>query len=91
VLGDGVDWVGISEQKGSWRKLSPGGNPVEIRFLPSGDIETPVAIRIENPDLEVKSEYQIRTIMINPLTSESSWEEGPQELSESLDATVFSY
>lgn len=86
-----VTWVGVSEHRGQWQKLNPGGKPYTLRFFASGDVERTVAIKIESEDLETEAEYRVATILVNGLTSEPSWLNGEQELRESLDDSHFSY
>lgn len=91
-LPSGVVWTGISERKGSWRKIEQGSRRnTEIEFLPSGDMAAAVAIRIESEHLEVKEEFRIRTVLLNALTGAGRWLEGKHELPEARDAREFDY
>lgn len=85
----GVEIVGVSTQKGSWRKANPGGKPIAVRFFADGTIENAVAVRIENTDMEVNKEYRTVTVIVNGLTSEATWQNGMGELPESLPSSTF--
>jgi hypothetical protein len=85
----GVQIVGVSERRDSWQKLNEGGKPYAIRFFADGTVETGVAVRLENPDMDTDREYRTVTVMINGLTSEASWTAGEDELPESLPARNF--
>ena len=85
----GVEIIGVSTQKGSWQKPNPGGKPVPVRFNADGTIETAVAVRIENTDMEVRKEYRTITVLVNGLTSEANWQNGMGELNESLPSSNF--
>ena len=88
-LQSGVDFAGVSERAGSWQQLSAGGKPYPIRFGADGNIGRGVAIRLESQDLEVKKEFKIITIVVNPLTSEPSWMDGEHELRKARPASDF--
>ncbi|MDF1702221.1 MAG: GspH/FimT family pseudopilin [Planctomycetota bacterium] len=85
----GVEIAGVSTQKGAWRRAGQGGKPIPIRFFADGTVESAVAIRIENVDMEVNKEYRTLTVIVNGLTSEASWVEGLGELTESLPSSNF--
>lgn len=87
--GDGIRIAGVSERKDSWKKISVGGKPFTVRFFADGNVEKGVAVRLESLDLEVDREFKTATVMINPLTSEPSWEDGEHELKEARPASDF--
>jgi type II secretory pathway pseudopilin PulG len=86
---DTVKIIGVSERKGSWQKLSDGGRTFPIRFFADGNVEKGIAIRLESTALETERQYRTATIIVNPLTSESTWDEGEHDLKESLPAQDF--
>jgi len=85
----GVQITGISERRDSWERINDGTKPHPVRFFADGTVETGVAIRIVNEDMEVDTQYKTLTVIINGLTSEATWVEGEQELPESLPASNF--
>jgi prepilin-type N-terminal cleavage/methylation domain-containing protein len=87
--GDGVKIVGVSDRKDQWKKLSDGGKHFPIRYYSDGNVEKGVAIRIESLNLDVAREYRTATIIVNPLTSEPTWQEGEHDLNEALAADTF--
>lgn len=91
TLPEGVEWNGVSVQKGAWRKVSMGGKIREVHFDAGGNIDIATAIRVRSADLEVSEENKIITVTVNGLTSEPSLDKGRHELRESLDASVFQY
>jgi prepilin-type N-terminal cleavage/methylation domain-containing protein len=86
---EGVVIAGVSEKKDIWKKLNEGGRSSEVRFFADGDVENGIAVRFESEDLEVERRYKTVTVMVNPLTSEPSWEDGEQDLNESRPASDF--
>ena len=85
----GVAISGVSERKGSWNRVGDGGKPHAVRFFADGTVETGVAVRIVNEDMETDPQYKTITMVINALTSEPSWLEGEHELPESLPSSNF--
>ncbi len=85
----GITITGVSERKGSWNKVGDGGKPHAMRFFADGTVETGVAVRIVNEDMETDAQYKTITVVVNALTSEPSWREGEQELPESLPSSNF--
>ena len=85
----GVRITGVSERKDSWEKIGDGNKPHAVRFFADGTVETGVAIRIVNEDMETDTQYKTVTVIVNGLTSEATWVEGEQELPESLPASNF--
>ena len=85
----GVKIVGISERKGNWHKVSEGGEPYSLRFYADGTVESGLAVRLENIDMETEKDYRTITVFVNSLTSEPSWVVGQQELPEALPSSNF--
>ncbi len=50
-LPDDVEWVGVSERKGSWRPISPGGKVYSIHFDAGGNTDQTMAVRMKSTAL----------------------------------------
>ena len=89
-LPDSVDIVGLSESRGNWQRASED-RVFAVGFTAAGNVDRPVAIRLENEQLEVRREYRTITVEINPMTSVASWREGLHELRPKRPASDFGH
>ncbi len=87
-LPDGIELVGVSKARGEWRKPN-AERPIEIGFTADGNVEGPVAIRIEMVDLDVRREFRTATILVNALTSLATWSEGEHDVEAKRPAAEF--
>lgn len=90
-LPDGLEWVGVSERKDSWRAISRSGKPYSIHFDAGGNADKSLGIRLRSEDLDTDDERRTVTIILNGLTSEPSWIDGRHEIRESLEQNNFNY
>ena len=87
-LEDGVEFTGVSEEENRWDSLREE-HPYVVTFGPDGTVDKGFAIRVETDHLDVKREFRTMTIMVNPLTTQSSIHDGLVEVPPLLDENEF--
>jgi hypothetical protein len=87
-LEDGVEYAGVSEQENRWDSFRED-QPYAVTFGPDGSVDRGFAVRIETDDLDVKREYRTITVMVNPLTTQSSIHDGLAEVPPLLEENEF--